>query len=141
MVYVMVPDVAPERDVVTAARVAQRLAFQKGLMPIYPPLYCFPFLAPEEMDKDLGRVAAWWLRRVSRMWVAFPGDPEDWRLDPASFELLHANESPHRQRLPVSILHQHSEGVVPVALRREDVDTLLMENATAGLSLAGGAAS
>jgi hypothetical protein len=140
MVLIVVPDVAPERDVVQAARLAQRLAFLKGLMPIYPPLFCVPFLAPEEMAKDLPRVAAWWLRRAAKLWISFPGDPEDWKLDPPTFELLHTNESPHRQRLPISILHRHSEGYVPVAMRREDVDTLLMENATAGLSLAGGAA-
>lgn len=142
MVYISVPLVAPESEVASAARMAQRLAHQQGKVPIYPPLFCYPYLTPEEMVKDLARVSKWWLRRVSRVWLMFPPSlGEDRRLDSGTFELLAALRRPHcAQRLPIQELHRHTEGLVPVALRDEEIENLLMENATAGLAHAGGVA-
>lgn len=141
LVFILVPEVASERDVVHAARVASRLAWQKGLMPIYPQLYCYPFMTPEELGRQLPKVSRWWLRRVSRAWIAFPGDDEDWRLDSFTYELLSANQSPHRQTaLPICALHRVGDSYLPIAMSSKEIDTLLIENATAGMAMAGGIA-
>ena len=136
LVFVLVPDTAPEPDVIQRARVACRLAHGKKLIPIYPPLYYYPFLTQEEMSRQLARLSRKWLRRASRIWVFFPFDNEDtWRLDSFSHEILAANQGPHRQeRLPVCLLHQVGESYVPVAMDRAEVNDLLMGNATAGLA-------
>jgi hypothetical protein len=139
-VLILVPEVAPERDVIHSARVAARLAWQKGLMPMYPQLYCYPFMTPEEMDQQLPKVTRWWLRRVSKVWMAFPGDPDNWRLDSFSYELLAVNRSPHRQSLPICALHRAGDSWIPLAMSSDEIDTLLIENATAGMIMAGGIA-
>jgi hypothetical protein len=47
LVFVLVPETAPETDVVHRARIACRLAHNKGFVPIYPPLYYYPFLTQD----------------------------------------------------------------------------------------------
>jgi hypothetical protein len=136
MVFILVPNTASEKDVVNRARVACRVAYNKGLQPIYPPLFYYPFLTDEESTREMERNAQWWLRRVSKLWLLFPFDDEDtWRLDAFTYDVLIGNQGPHKQhRLPICQLHPHGESYLPVAMSREEVDTLLMVNATAGLT-------
>ncbi len=136
LVYVLVPDTTHEKHVVGRARAACRLAYTQGLHPIYPPLIYYPFLTQDEVSRELERNSQWWLRRVSKIWLAFPIDEEDtWRLDNFSHDVLTKNQGPYcKNRLPVHLLHPVGDSYLPVAMSRDDVDNLLMENATAGMS-------
>lgn len=136
LVFVLVPDTTDERSVVARAQMTCRLAYTKGLHPIYPPLLYYPFLTPEEASREMEKNALWWLRRVSKIWLSFPLDEEEsWRLDTFAHDVLTRNQGPYcRNRLPVQLLHPVNDSYLPVAMSRDDVDTLLMQNATAGLA-------
>lgn len=140
-----------QREVYLAAVSAARLAYQQRLRPLSPMLYCYPWMTPEEMARELQwersdpregtrpSVAQWCFQRAGRLWLVYPrrdsselygGISQD--LDRFSFEALRMNQRGVDRR-PVLLVswERHEPQLVP--LDRGDVESLIRANLAIGL--------
>lgn len=135
MVFVLVPDCTDERVAVRAAQLACRVAHQMGYMPFSPLLYFITFMSKGELGMELKQLSNRWVRRCDRIWLQFPHDDRE-DLDGVTYDMLDDNQRMDDRR-PVYLLQPSGDdkiGYVPVALTRDEVKEILMQNLTAGLA-------
>lgn len=134
LVYVLVPDEGvTEKEVLSAARLACRVAMLRELFPVCPVLYYSGFATPEDASLRIPKVSMRWFYRSSKVWLQFP-DSEN-RLDRLSFRILEENErSCYPNRRTVYTLERFEDEVIPVPLSRDEIRDILDANILHGLA-------
>lgn len=91
-VLILSPNAADDPQAFGRGRVAMRVAYAQGLMPIFPPAFTAAFLAQDELAQRLRQLTLWWYKRLSRIWLCMPMDMEYPELDPLTHDVLLINE-------------------------------------------------
>jgi len=129
-----------EEDIIRTLRRLCLFAFHSGKIPICPTLIHGTYMPPDELSMQSKKLAWWWFKRSSEIWMHFLTGEED-LLDPLSYRLLEYNEvlkydvrhSKDKQRKPVAKVFFVEEEAFIERVTRKELSYLIRSNLTNGL--------